>query len=528
MTSGGLLTRMRRLTTPAARVALPLALAAVSGTAAAATVLPDGFRDSTVVQRLDHPVGMAFLPDGRLLVVEQQSARMRLIVNGALSSTDPVAAIPDVQTAGAEQGLLGVAVDPGWPARPYLYVHCDMASAPAIRISRYTAGGDLAFTGDGHLTVDPVTRYDLLNDAPDSDPNHNGGTLRFGGDGMLYVSLGEDEQRCAAQDTVSLRGVILRLDVTRLPSGAGGPAPRSLITPPGNPFAAHPNPNARLVWALGLRNPFRFHVDPADGALFVADVGENDWEEIDRVPGGGHDYGWPAFEGPLATGASCANPIVPGDPPIHAYDRVGTTAAVIGGGVYRRPPGATAGFPAAYEGDYLFSDYYRGFLRRLKRSGSTWDLAPAVPGQPNATDWGTGFDEVSDYAVGPDGALWYVRESLFYTGNTGSIHRVVSTVPDTARPQPAFDFAPPRPTPARGAVALVWSLPAPAVVKLDIHDLFGRRVRRLVDDEAQSAGPHQRDWDGLDDDGRRVPPGLYLARLIAGGAAREHRIPLIR
>mgnify|MGYP001619559129 CR=1 FL=1 len=510
-------------------LALALALVTVARIAAAATALPDGFRDSTVVQGLDRPVGMAFLPDGRLLVVEQKTARVRLIVDGALSATDPVATIPDVQTAGAEQGLLGIVVDPGWPARPYLYVHCDMASSPAIRISRYTADGDLAFTGDGHLTVDPATRYDLLNDAPDGAGNHNGGTLRFGTDGMLYASLGEDAQRCAAQDTVSLRGVLLRLDVSRLPSGTGGPAPRSLVTPAGNPFLSHPNANARLVWALGLRNPFRFHVDPADGALFVADVGELSWEEVDRVPGGGHGYGWPAYEGPMATGTGCPSPIAQGDPPIHAYDRSGTTASVIGGGVYRRPPAATTGFPVEYEGDYFFSDYYAGFLRRLKRSGASWDLAPAVAGQPNAADWGTGFDEVSDYLVGPDGALWYCRQSLFYTSSTGSIHRVVSTVPDTIPPQAAaFDFAPPRPTPAKGAVTLAWTLPAPAVVRLEIHDLSGRRVRRLVPEEAETGGPHQHDWDGFDDDGRRVPPGLYVARLVVNGSARGRRIPFLR
>src|SRR5204862_7040858 len=137
------------------------------------------------------------------------------------------------------------------------------------RISRYRVTGDLAFTGNGGLTVDPASRYDLVNDIPDRASNHNGGTVRFGTDGMLYVSIGDDGS-CASQDLTSLAGKILRLDVSRLPAGAGGPALRSLVTPSGNPVVSNPDSNAHLVWSDGLRNPFRFHVDRATGGLIVA------------------------------------------------------------------------------------------------------------------------------------------------------------------------------------------------------------------------------------------------------------------
>jgi glucose/arabinose dehydrogenase len=517
-------------------VVLLLVLPSVTGPAGllAATV-PTGFDDPPAVTvgggaALDRPAGMTFLPDGRLLVVEQKSAKIRLFVNGVLAAVDPVATVPSVQTSGGEQGLLGIAVDPGWPARPYLYIHCDDASGPWIRISRYTVTGDLGFATDGSLAVDPATRYDLLDRLPDNAANHNGGTLRFGPDGRLYASLGEDGSRCMAQDSSLLGGKILRLDVSRLPVGAGGPAPFAILVPTGNPWGAAPDSGARLVWAQGLRNPFRFGVDPADGALFVGDVGEATWEEVDRIAGGGGDYGWPLREGPLTLSPTCPNPLVTGLAPIYAYDRAGTTAAIVGGCVFRRPSGATGGLPVAYEGDYFFSDYYTGSLRRLVGGGDAWSLAAPVAGQPSSTDWGQGFDEVSDWAVGPDGGLWYCRQSTGYAANTGEIRRIVA-VGDTQVPPPAptkVEFAPPRPTPAVGRVALNYALAAAAPVSLAVFDVAGRRARLLEPPQPKPAGHYEVAWDGHDDDGRPVRPGLYVARLEVGGRVFEQRVPFLR
>src|SRR5262245_25869217 len=162
--------------------------------------------------------------------------------------------VPNVNTTGGEQGLLGIAVDPGWPARPYLYVHYDRIGNQ-INLSRYTVGGDLSFTGNGALTIDPATRFDILTDIPDNATNHNGGTLRFGPDGMLYNSEGDDATGCPALDLTVLNGKILRLDISALPAGGGGPPAKSLITPADNPFVANANANAKLVGYSGLRNP---------------------------------------------------------------------------------------------------------------------------------------------------------------------------------------------------------------------------------------------------------------------------------
>lgn len=408
--------------------ALPCVVPAIAG--AQATV-PTGFEDGLVAGGFTQPVGMAFLPDGRLLVIEQKSARVRLLVRGAIAAVDPVGTVPGVNVSGSERGLLGIAVDPGWPARPYLYVHSTYTGPPSrVRISRFTVTGDLEGLGDGALSFDPASRYDLLTDIPDAANNHNGGTVRFGPDGALYVSLGEDATPCAAQDTASLRGVILRLDVSRLPAGAGGPPARALITPANNPFAGAATANTRLIWAYGLRNPFRFQIDPATGTLLIADVGQDTWEEVDRATQGGMNFGWPVREGPASySGACTATGAVTG--PIFWFDH-NSGVAVMSAGVYRRPVPSHDGFPPTYEGDAFVSDYFSGTMWRLRNAGGTWGVAAPVAGQPAPDHWAEGLESVPDYAIGPDGAWWYCKQS------TGEIRRIAYTAPDVIPPARAL------------------------------------------------------------------------------------------
>src|SRR2546426_6272845 len=282
---------------------LGVAGASVPGQAPASQI-PIGFTDSLLADHLDNPVALAFLPDGRLMVAELKTARIRLMAGG--QPAGPIAVIDSVQGAGQEQGLLGIAIDPRWPTSPYVYVFYD-ALGDFIRISRLTASGDLSSPASTNLILDPASRRDLIRDIPDVHDNHNGGTLRFGTDGMLYAGLAEDATACAAQDTVSLRGVLLRMNITVLPAGPGAPN-KALLVPPDNPFAGHPNVNARLVWALGLRNPFRWSIDPATGSILIGDVGFNTYEEVDIADAPGLDFGWPFYEGPLLY-SPCGTPV---------------------------------------------------------------------------------------------------------------------------------------------------------------------------------------------------------------------------
>lgn len=509
--------------------ALAILAAACAPRAHAQLTLPTHFVDSLVVGGLSAPVDFAFVPDApglgrRVLFVEQKTARVRLVVNGALAPVDPIGTVPLVQTAGNEQGLLSIAVDPRWPQFPYVYMHYN-STIGKVRLSRFKLAGDLAFTGNGQLTMDPATRYDLLTDIPDSFSNHNGGALRFAPDKMLYFSLGEDFQACLSQDTTSFLGKLLRLDVTTLSDSAGGPPAKSRLVPQDNPHASSPHPNWRLVHSLGFRNPFRFHIDPADGAIFVADVGEITWEEVDRITGPSN-LGWPYYEADTTYRAPgyCTSP-VPASPvfPIARYPHP-TGRSIISLGVYRRPAEATWGFPPEYEGAYFYSDYYSGLLRRLVWNGTSW-TSPPVAGQPNAWDWASGAQQVSEGLVGPDGALWYCAQSVQFGANSGSLRRVVYTGPPLDAPPPGapIAFAAPWPSPSSGPVSLAFTLPAASRVELSLLDASGRLVRVLERGE-RGAGAHTLTWDGRDGDGRRLHAGVYWARLVVDGAATARRV----
>lgn len=498
---------------------------------ARAQVVPTGFADELRAGGLTQPVGMAFLPDGRLLFVEQSTARVRMLDTTAVST---LGTIPGVSTGG-ERGLLGVAVDPRWPAFPYLYFHhTQTGTVRSVRIARYTVTGDLDGASDRLLALDAASRYELVSDAPDNAGNHNGGTVRFGTDGMLYASLGEDAVACAAQDTVSLRGVLLRMDVTRLPAGPGA-ATRALITPADNPFIASPNANARLVWAFGLRNPFRFAIDPQNGDVVISDVGQSQWEEVDLADQPGMNFGWPLREGPVGNISCPGRPATGYDEPIFAYDRAaaGTgSAVVITAGVYRAPAGATTPLGAEYAGDIFLSDYYSGYVWRLKRSGSTWVVAAEVPGQPSAEHWAVLPPYISEYRVGPDGGLWYCRQFVDPGNpNSGEIRRIASTSappPPPPPPGPSFSIDPVRPLPSTGPVHLGLTLGRSSRVGLSVLDSRGRRVRLIQSERQWAAGPAAVDWDGRDDRGREAPSGLYFIRITVDGAAHVRRAVLVR
>lgn len=384
--------------------------------------LPTNFADQSVVTGLSQPAGMAFLPDGRMLIIEQKTRNVRLVLAGG-STADTTLNISDVNTSGNERGLLGMAIDPQWPNRPNVYFYFDQTPSIRIYIARYTATGDLSNGASSNLVLG--SRYNIITDIPDAASNHNGGTIRFGIDGKLYASLGEDADPCGAQNNTLFKGNILRLDIDSLPAGAGGPPAKSLITPVDNPFVGSANANTKLVFAFGLRNPFRFHVDSLTGNLYIADVGQSTYEEVSESVGG-ENFGWPNFEGSLVysgyPGSTGVCPAAGSTLPIATYNRTGfANASIISGPRYRRVCGGLYTFPSDYEGDVFYSEYYQGFLRRLRNTAGVWAAAPLATGQPNANDWATATTNVSDYVIGPDGALYYCKQF------TAGIRRIVYT-----------------------------------------------------------------------------------------------------
>ncbi len=511
-----------------------------------AQTVPDSFAVETLAPGLDSPCGFEFLPDGRVLFVEQVTARVRLFRGAGGVQARPVMTVPGV-VSGGERGLLGVAVDPGFPLRPYLYLYYNTGPVNHIRIARFTMSGDLTGVGLDDLVGDTLSRYDVIDDIPDATPEHNGGTLRFGVDGLLYAGIGEDGVPCAAQDSVSLRGVLLRLRTDALPPGPGA-AYRAQIAPADNPFAASPDSNLRLVAALGLRNPFRFQVDRVTGTLVIGDVGESAREEIDLLAPPlatasgplagaaalGADFGWPYREG-LLIGVhvnDCGTPPPAGlTDPVFDYDRTSQAfgAAIISAGAYRAVAGGARNWPAAYDGDLFANDYYAGDLRRVTHTTAGWGLAPMVPGQASAVAWGSGFSQISDWRLGPDGALWFCRQSVGFAANTGSLGRISG--PGGPPPnQPAGLSLTLQISPAHGSAQLAVIV-ASGPVSLRIVDLGGRAVRTLLDHAAPGAPPGMPftvTWDGLGDDGVAARPGVYVAMIEADGRRAGVRIPFLR
>jgi len=524
--------------------ALVLCVVLAAAPAARAQDVPDGFVVETLVPGLAAPVAFEFLPGGRVLYAEQFTARVRLVRSTNTVQATPVISLTGVSTGGGERGLLGLAIDPGFPARPYLYLHYTVASPAHVHIARFTLTGDLNGTAGTDLVADPASRYDLIANAPDAASNHNGGTVRFGIEGVLYASFGEDAVPCAAQATTSLRGVIVRLRTDALPPGPGA-AFRAQITPADNPFVASADSNTRLVAAYGLRNPFRFQVDAHTGTLTIADVGAGQREEVDllgaptvipmeEVPTAnvaplGANFGWPWFEGTVAGSGCGGSPPAGLVAPAYDYDRTSQPggAAIISAGLYRQVPGGANNWPNDHVGNLFANDYYSGVLRRVVESGGSWSVAAPIAGQP-AAGWGTGFSEVSDWRIGPDGALWYCRQSSDFAPNSGSIGRIKGSGNLNAPHGPSLSLRLIRSPAVRSAELRVT---ASSGLTVRIVDLAGRSLRTLWDGgvlPVSSGNEFPLTWDGLTDRGESARPGMYLALVESGGRRAAVRIPFLR
>jgi glucose/arabinose dehydrogenase len=285
--------------------------------------------------------------DDRLFVVEQVG-RIRIIADGALQST-PFLDIESKVRSGGEQGLLSVAFHPDYTTNGFFYVNYTNNNGDT-RVERYTVSGDPG-------VADPNSaKLILAVDQPFA--NHNGGQLAFGLDGMLYIGMGDGgsggDPFENGQNLSTLLGALLRIDVD-----AGDP----YAIPSDNPFVGDQDVREE-IWALGLRNPWRFSFDPADGMLYIGDVGQNSWEEVNAVPAASaaRNYGWNIMEGRHCFGApGCDQSGL--TLPVIEYPTTGSSCSVIGGFVYR----GTA-IPDV-EGHYFYSDYCGGFLRGFTLTG---------------------------------------------------------------------------------------------------------------------------------------------------------------
>lgn len=338
-----------------------------------AATLPTGFTETQVTSGLSNPTAMAFAPDGRLFVAQQGGA-LRVIKNGALLTAPFVTLTTDPN---GERGLLGIAFDPGFTSNQFIYLYYTVPGSPAHnRVSRFKANGDVALAGSETI----IMELENLSTAT----NHNGGALHFGLDGKLYIAVGENANSSNSQTLTNRLGKILRIN-------ADGSIPTD------NPFISQTTGANRSIWALGLRNPFTFSIDPASGRMFINDVGQNTWEEInDGIAGS--NYGWPTTEG-YTTDVRFRSPL-------YAYPHSGgvvTGCAITGGAVYNPGP---APYPSDYMGKYFFADYCSGWIKRF-------DPATAA-----VVYFALGINAPVDLQVGPDGLLYYLARGI------GAVYKV--------------------------------------------------------------------------------------------------------
>ena len=298
-----------------------------------------------IASGLNRPVDVqsAFDGSGRLFIIEKNGA-IRIYENGQLLEQPFLDIEERVNDDGNEMGLLGLAFHPNYERNGYFYVNYTGRGGDTF-ISRLQAGGNIADAGSESILMKVKQPYS----------NHNGGAVVFGPDGYLYLSLGDGglagDPHKNGQDTTSLLGKILRIDVN-----SGDP----YTIPSDNPFGNE-------VWAYGLRNPWRISFDRSSGDLWIGDVGQGEWEEIDYLPagsGGGANFGWSIMEGNHGYDGQIQPGLLL---PVAEYGHADTLGgcSVTGGYVYR------GGMPE-WNGIYLYGDYCKGHVWGLMRSDGQW------------------------------------------------------------------------------------------------------------------------------------------------------------
>jgi glucose/arabinose dehydrogenase len=335
----------------------------------------------TIINGLNRPVDIQPANDGsgRLFIIEKLGY-IRVYENGQLLDAPFLDITDRVNVGGNEMGLLGLAFHPDYEKNGFFYVNYT-GEGGHTRISRFQASENSADKNSETVL--------LLIEQPYQ--NHNGGALAFGPDGYLYAGLGDGglagDPHKNGQDTTSLLGKILRLDVT-----SGDP----YSIPADNPFGSE-------IWAYGLRNPWRISFDRLTGDLWIGDVGQNQWEEVDYLPktwGGGANFGWSVMEGNHAYDSDPQSGMLL---PAAEYSHAEGGCSVTGGYVYR-------GTIPEWNGVYLYGDYCSGKIWALILVDGLWQSQ--VMFETGGTITTFGQDESGE---------------IYFASDNGNIHRLISS-----------------------------------------------------------------------------------------------------
>jgi glucose/arabinose dehydrogenase len=359
--------------------------------AATASATPTAPAGPDAIDGFDHPTNIVAADDGTgRIFVTDQTGIIRVVKDGALLPTPALDIRSRVGSLGNEQGLLGLAFPAGFGAKRYAYVYFTDTSGDS-RVFR-------VHVSEGNPDLFDPKSMQLILTVQQPFPNHNGGQLAFGPDGYLYIGLGdggsERDPGNRGQDLSTLLGKILRIDTESTPNAVGYRVPRD------NPFVNRAGA-LHEIWAYGLRNPWRFSFDAVTGDLWIGDVGQDSWEEVDLLTpaDGGANLGWSLYEGNHVFKATAKRPGFTW--PIAEYSH-SEGDAITGGYVYRG-----AAYPAL-RGTYVFGDFGSGRIWTLARSGGRWKRRLALK-----TDYA-----ISTFGVDGMGSLWVAD------WKAGTIHRL--------------------------------------------------------------------------------------------------------
>jgi glucose/arabinose dehydrogenase len=338
-------------------------------------------RNTEVASGLDRPTAIAPLPDGGLLITEKRGTIRAFHPRTGLAAK-PVLDIQDrVSETENERGLLGLAVPADFARSKAIYVAYTRSSDEAVTLSRIRLA-----TGKEEV---------LLAQQHSEFGNHNGGHLQFGSDGLLYFGIGDGggggDPLGTGQNRNTLLGKVLRLDVSRACGGLAYCVPRD------NPFVGVAGARAE-IWAWGLRNPWRFSFDAADGSLWLGDVGQGRFEEVDHIGArqGGVNFGWSCMEGPIVFDQTRCDPDADYTGPVFNYLSGTEGCAVIGGHVYRGHR-----FANLARGTYVATDYC---------SGTAFAVRANPDGTHTSATIGTFPTDVTAFGADNKGELYMVDD----------------------------------------------------------------------------------------------------------------------
>lgn len=357
------------------RVMLVVIVIASIRTASAQT-FPPNFNQVLVADGIAHPTTMAFAADGRIFVAQQNG--VLIVIKDGIKLTKPALRL-GVDFRG-ERGLIGIVLHPEFTTNGFVYLYFTLPDGSRNRVSRFTMTGDV---------ITPSSEIIILNLDPLSTARiHNGGAMHFKDD-KLYIAVGENANGSNAQNLDTYHGKLLRVN-------ADGSAPAD------NPFnVPDASEQRKRVWAYGLRNPYTFDIQVGTGRLFVNDVGQDKWEEINDATPGGLNFGWPMSEGATAAPGLTS--------PVFSYPQGSGDGqgCAITGGVFLNP--VSTNYPSALIGKYFYQDLCNAWINYLDLSSGAvrHAFATGLPGQALSLE------------LGSDGNLYYLSRQ------TRSLYKVI-------------------------------------------------------------------------------------------------------